>query len=570
MCSPRARRPIRFPIARAMLLVTAACLACARVNGAAAATAVQVTAGDGRTCVRTSSGDLRCWGDGPVGDGSELRRLVPVDLTDLAASTAFVDLGHHHGCAVTTAGGAVCWGVNTQGQLGDGTTTIRLAPVAVSGLPSGVSAVGMGRNHTCAVMSTGAVKCWGDNHAGQLGDGTTDDALAPVDVVGLGTPVASVAGTFSRTCALTTGGGVKCWGDLPGGSNSPTPVDVAGLTSGVAAMAVADGHLCVLTTAGGVKCMGQNPFGQLGDGTFDDSPTTPVDVLGLASGVIAIDATSSHTCAVLASGGVRCWGRNDRGQLGDGVVFGPNHPTPVDVVGADGMARVATGLEHTCAVAADGAVRCWGSSSGASIGNGDAFSYVFIAQNVIDFGPPACTIVDTGQYLGVTPKPRLNVTRGRYDGAVDTLTANGEFALPPGVVFADLDPAAGGARLELRNGLGRVVTDLRLQGGLLDPVRKRGWKTNQGGTSWTFLNTSGQIRRLQISDRSPGVPGGRVRFTVNVRFGYVPVAPGDEPLQISLTLGDDDAGDAGHCGASTFVAADCTFNEPGTRVQCKR
>lgn len=558
------------PAARALLLAAVACLALGHAGRAAAATAVQVGAGNGRTCVRTGGNDVRCWGEFLVGDGTDAGRWVPVDVVGLAAGATDLDVGYQHACAVTTAGGAVCWGVNLHGQLGDGTTTVRLSPVAVSGLSSGVATVAAAWQHSCAVMTTGDVKCWGDNHAGQLGDGTTDDATVPVDVVGLGTPVASVAGTFSRTCALTTAGGVKCWGDLPGGGSSSTPVDVAGLTTGITALAVADSHICVLTSAGGVKCLGQNSFGQLGDGTVDDSPTTPVDVLGLTSGVIAIDATYSHSCAVLATGAVRCWGRNDRGQIGDGTVFGPDRPTPVDVIGADGMTRVATGLGHTCAIAADGAVKCWGSSGGASIGNGDAFPYAFIVQNVVDFGPPACTILDAGQQLATTPKPRVNVSRGRYDGIVDTLTANGEFALPPGVAFADLDPDAGGARLEVRNAAGRVVTDLRVQGGLLDPVRKRGWKPNQTGTSWTFVNAQGSVRRLQVSDRSQGVAGGRVRFSVNVRNGYVPVAPGDEPIRLSLTLGDDAAGAAGHCGASAFVAADCRFNEPGTRLQCKK
>jgi len=141
--------------------------------------------------------------------------------------------------------------------------------------------------------------------------------------------------------------------------------------------------------------------------------------------------------------------------------------------------------------------------------------------------------------------------------------------LPPGVAFADLDPEVAGARIELRDATGRVVNDMRVLGGTYDPVKKRGWKSNGAGTSKTFLN-SGGIRRIQVSDRSHGAPGGRVRFTVKVSFGYFPIAPGDEPVRLSLTLGDDEAGDAGHCGASAFVAGECTFNEPGTRLKCQK
>jgi alpha-tubulin suppressor-like RCC1 family protein len=190
---------------------------------------------------------------------------------------------------VTTAGGAKCWGSNTSGQLGDGTTTNRTTPVDVSGLTSNVAAVGAGGGHTCALMTTaGGLRCWGYNGYGQLGDGA-------------------------------------------GGNQRTTPVDVSGLTSGVAAVAAGDYHTCaVMTPGGGLKCWGANYYGQLGDGTSGNQRATPVDVSGLTSGVAAVAGGVAYTCAVTTAGGLKCWGVNAYGQLGDG---GNQRTTPVWVVG---------------------------------------------------------------------------------------------------------------------------------------------------------------------------------------------------------------------------------------------
>jgi Regulator of chromosome condensation (RCC1) repeat len=147
-------------------------------------------------------------------------------------------------CAVTSAGAAKCWGANDLGQLGDGTTTPRLTPVGVSGLTSGAAAIATVKDHTCVLTIAGGMKCWGLNINGELGDGTTTQRLTPVDVSGLTSGVAAMAVGFEHTCALTTAGGMKCWGllndgQLGDGTRIPrsTPVDVFGLPAGVAAIA---------------------------------------------------------------------------------------------------------------------------------------------------------------------------------------------------------------------------------------------------------------------------------------------------------------------------------------------
>jgi DNA-binding transcriptional regulator YdaS (Cro superfamily) len=242
--------------------------------------------------------------------------------------------------------------LNVVGQLGDNTTTQRLTPVDVSGLASGVVTIAAGGSHTCALTTGGGVKCWGNNSEGQLGIGSGSPAvcsyvpcaLAPVDVTGLTSGVAAIAAARKHTCALTTGGGVKCWGsNVRGqlGDNSitsrSTPVDVSGLANGVAAIAAGDFHTCALTAGGGVKCWGYNSEGQLGIGSAspavcfaDPCALSPVDVSGLASGAAAIAAGGTHTCALTTGGGVKCWGANNYGQVGDGT--GSFRPFPGDVL----------------------------------------------------------------------------------------------------------------------------------------------------------------------------------------------------------------------------------------------
>jgi alpha-tubulin suppressor-like RCC1 family protein len=201
-------------------------------------------------------------------------------------------------------------------------------------------------------------------------------------VLGIGTPGAGWAATpvvvagSRHTCALTSGGAVKCWGynatgqlgDGTRGTNRLTPVDVAGLASGVVAIAAGDFHSCKLTSGGAVKCWGRNDDGRLGDGTVRTMRLTPVDVVGLASGVVAIAAGALHTCALTSGGAVKCWGRNDDGRLGDGTVR-TMRLAPVDVVGlASGVAAISAGYSHTCALTSGGAAKCWGAYESGQLG----------------------------------------------------------------------------------------------------------------------------------------------------------------------------------------------------------
>ena len=290
-----------------------------------------------------------------------------------AAITTYtaISAGRWYTCALTTSGGVKCWGQNGYGQLGDGTTTDRTTPVDVIGLTSGVSAITTGWFHTCALTASGGVKCWGFNDDGELGDGTTDGRTTPVNVSGLTNGFIAIDAGGWHTCALKYGSGVKCWGANAAGqlgdgttTDRYTPVNVGGLATGDA-ISAGGWHTCAVAF-GGVKCWGFNNNGQLGDGTTDYR-TTPVDVSGLTSGVSAIAAGEYHTCALTSGGGVKCWGWG--GQLGNGT--NTDSTTPVDVSGlASGVSAIAAGGNHTCALTVSGGVKCWGDNWLGQLGDG--------------------------------------------------------------------------------------------------------------------------------------------------------------------------------------------------------
>lgn len=342
----------------------------------AALSYTSISTGSKHTCSLTGDGGVLCWGantNGQLGDGTITNRSVPIGVSGLESGVSAIQAGGNHTCALTTGGGVKCWGHNGFGQLGDKTGIQRTTPVNVFNLTSGVTAIAVGGNHTCALVS-GGVKCWGDNAYGQLGDSTNTQRLEPVNVTDLSSGVLAIAAGVSHTCALVTGGAVKCWGfNFYGqlGDNSTTnrnaPVAVSGLSSGIDALDAGGGHTCALTTGGGVKCWGYNLFGQLGD-TSTINRLVPVDVDTLGSGVDIISTGGNHTCAITSGGGARCWGQNEYGQLGDNSTT--NRTSPVDVSNlTSGVDLIAAGGEHSCALVG-GISHCWGRNSVGQLGIG--------------------------------------------------------------------------------------------------------------------------------------------------------------------------------------------------------
>ena len=398
-----------------LLLALTASALWPRPEGVGAIGAASVIAGRESTCALGGGDIVKCWGansNGELGfptaetclDGSNVIpcRTTPANVSVLDTGVVAIAAGGRHICALTVQGGATCWGNNTDGQLGDGSTADRSAAVDVSGLATGVAAISLGNAHSCAVTTEGGVKCWGRNLEGQVGDGTSGQTAtprpAPQDVVSLNNDVVAVTAGSSHTCALTTKGGVKCWGrnfegQLGNGATSPldqpstTPVDVLDQNGdplvGVAAIASGYLHTCALTTGGGVKCWGKNEDGQLGNTTIFNQPT-PVDVcsdsfcVSNLTGVAAIAAGGAHTCALMITGEMKCWGRGFEGQLGDGTTrAGGRYPADVCRSGfasicspLDMVAAITAGGQHTCAVSTAGGVQCWGSNNAGQLGDG--------------------------------------------------------------------------------------------------------------------------------------------------------------------------------------------------------
>ena len=352
-----------------------------------------LAAGNNHTCALDSSGSVKCWGGnalGQLGDGTATSSLAPVAVTGLPSAVAAIAAGDSHTCALGVDGGVRCWGNNLNGQLGDGTNTQSSAPVSVTGLSSGVSSIAAGDNHTCAGLAAGGITCWGWGTQGQLGANSTASSNVPVAVQGLTAGVAAVeiSAGYQHTCATLSDGATKCWGrnnfgQLGIGSLTPsrsvTAVQPVGLGTGTTAVVAGGNHTCVVQS-GAVKCFGLNGAGQLGNGAVVNA-TSPVAVTGL-TGIDAVAAGGSHSCSLATDGGVSCWGLNQEGELGIGDSTVNNSSTPRSVTGLTGQIALSAGIQHVCAMAADESVRCWGLNSSGQLGNGSttrSFSPVSVA-----------------------------------------------------------------------------------------------------------------------------------------------------------------------------------------------
>ena len=333
------------------------------------------------TCTVLSTGGIQCWGAADrktLGNGAAISEnaTFPVDVTGISNAVQ-VAVGNEGACAVLQDESVKCWGQNTWGILGNGTFTDSATPVDVSNL-NGIVQVDVGNIHACALGKGGRVQCWGNNGNGRLGSDLSDRSRqdrsnVPVDVPGLSGVVALAIGSF-HSCALLNSGGIKCWGSgsnghLGNGSNShsTSPVDVTGITNAVQ-ISAGSNHTCAVLATGAVKCWGQGDNGRLGNNhATNDNSNVPVDVAGV-TGAIKVSAGDRNACAVLSTGAIKCWGEGSDGQLGNGA--SRDSKVVVDVTGLTTAAEVVTGHNHSCALLTTGGVKCWGRANSGRLGQG--------------------------------------------------------------------------------------------------------------------------------------------------------------------------------------------------------
>jgi alpha-tubulin suppressor-like RCC1 family protein len=344
--------------------------------------AVASNSDSGSYCALLSTGRVDCWGangSGQLGNGTATESDVPVAVLGITDAKAVAsDNDGNSFCAVLSTGHMKCWGDNTDGELGNGTTTTSDIPVAVKNITAATAVVGGafgGAEGFCALLSTSHVDCWGYNADGELGNGTTTNSDVPVAVHQI-TNAASLISGYAGFCALLATSHVDCWGynangELGNGTttNSDVPVAVAGITDATAvASATSGGTSCALLSTGHVKCWGNNDSGQLGNGTMTGSDV-PVAVLGITDAkAVGGDNNAGSFCAVLSTGHMKCWGDGTNGQLGNGAMT--TFSVPVSVKNVTTATAVIGGNSNFCALLSTKHLDCWGYGGDGELGNG--------------------------------------------------------------------------------------------------------------------------------------------------------------------------------------------------------
>ena len=290
----------------------------------------RIVAGANHTCVLATDETVWCWGEngnGNLGDGSFLNQDHPVQAV-LGETATTISAGGATTCAELSDDRLKCWGKGNSGQIGNNAKLLSNGtPVYVSSVPGlfTVAHLEIGGAHSCAISALGVAWCWGDYASGRLGTSVQSIALNPTATASLGGTASHVAAGGAHTCVLLVIGTVTCFGSnstgqiglTPGTAPNPTPTAVT-LETMATHVSAGEEFTCVLLTTAAVHCFGDNSAGQLGSGSIGSARETPDAVAGLTGTVVDVTAGASHSCAVMSTGQVRCWGLNDQGQLGIG------------------------------------------------------------------------------------------------------------------------------------------------------------------------------------------------------------------------------------------------------------
>jgi hypothetical protein len=380
--------------------------------------AVAFALGGRHSCVLTDEAKVKCWGANEAGqlglDDTKARGAARADMgaalpyVALGAKAISLAAGDAFTCAILAGGAVKCWGANAKGQLGVGDTRARGSAAgemsALAAVPLGAKAVRVvaGREFACALLEGGKVKCWGDASKGQLGNGDANVNLGdqPGEIEGasvdLGGDASALVAGADHACAILVGGALKCWGRNSDGQlglgnngsygNDPDEMGVnlppVPVPSPALAVEAGDVHTCALLSDR-VACWGHNSSGQLGLGSTEPKGLAEGEVAALVGVDLGgakpqlVAARGARSCVTTLDGSLRCWGANDKGQLGVGSVesrgdqSGEMGAALTAVELGEPVVALGLGVSHSCAALAGGAVKCWGDNSGGQLGVGD-------------------------------------------------------------------------------------------------------------------------------------------------------------------------------------------------------
>lgn len=340
----------------------------------------KIAAGFKHSCGIDPDGNLRCWGsnaNGRLGIGSnDAPKLLPTAV-DSPTHYSSIAAGHDHSCGLTPEGAVKCWGINTHGQLGDGSTSPQNIPVSITDSTTPYETIAAGGEHTCGITRLGVLKCWGYNGYSQLGNNSNLDSNIP-KVIDAGTFYSTVAAGAFHTCAISQQGVLKCWGQkksfteyVNNGDQQNTPLPIAG---GVRYQSVTAGfeHTCGITLAGVLKCWGNDDYGQLGNGETSSYSAFPQEI-DFPTTYLTVSARRDHTCGITSSNVLKCWGYNATFIRLNGGYRDDKHD-PVEIYSDVNQTRtqfqaISTGTTHNCGITTDGKPKCWGGNESGQVGD---------------------------------------------------------------------------------------------------------------------------------------------------------------------------------------------------------